>query len=186
MEQQPKNRDALELADAYWRDAAEYLLRYRTIFHMPDRDNQGIKSRRVKAYIDLRTATETILKSRFCLRIETDQKRSAILDDLRKLRHNIIELVKASVLTPSNEVAEVLSKCDLAPIFWRYEAESRQAREEDDRHYYATVGSDQWLAKLEEFVDAEVGDMDKRLKAFSRIVSGAQLSAEIFGERSAE
>jgi hypothetical protein len=59
-----ENRAALELADAYWRDAKDYVQRYQFTIKMEERDNWSIKSRRVKAYIDLRLAIETILKAR--------------------------------------------------------------------------------------------------------------------------
>ena len=68
----------LELAGNYADDAADFFHRYRVTFYSEEVDYQGIKSRRAKAYVDLRMALEALLKATLCLRMATD------LDNLRR------------------------------------------------------------------------------------------------------
>jgi len=52
----------IELAGYYCQDATDFLGRYRLTFYSDQMDFQGVKSRRVKAYVDLRMALEALLK----------------------------------------------------------------------------------------------------------------------------
>jgi hypothetical protein len=50
----------LELAGFYSNDATDFLRRYRFTFYSEEVDFQGVKSRRAKAYVDLRMALEAM------------------------------------------------------------------------------------------------------------------------------
>ncbi len=58
----------VELAGFYAEDAFDFYSRYRFTFYSGQVDFQGVKSRRSKAYVDLRMAVESLLKSVVCLR----------------------------------------------------------------------------------------------------------------------
>lgn len=173
------NRDALKLSDAYWRDAQDYLQRYQFTVNSEERDYWGIKSRRMKAYIDLRFAIETILKSKICLSTGAGLSRDDLLSELLALGHNVGKLVQRSGLALTPELGQALAGCERAPVHWRYEAEAREARDQDERDYYATVGDDPWMRKLETFVEIEVKAIGLELQSYSRIVSGSELLDEI-------
>ena len=173
------NRAALELADAYWRDAQDYLQRYQFTVNSDERDYWSIKSRRMKAYIDLRFAIETILKSKICLSTGAGTSGEDVLRELRALGHNIGALVQRSGLALTDDLAQALASCERAPVHWRYEAEAREARAQDERDYYATVGDDAWMRKVETFAENQVKAIDQELKSYSGIVSGSELLDEI-------
>jgi hypothetical protein len=176
-----ENRAALELADAYWRDAMDYVQRYQFTINMEERDNWNIKSRRMKAYIDLRFAIEGALKARICLNTGANVGREDLLRRLRSWGHDISELMKHAGSATEPAMQEALNRCEIAPIHWRYEAEAREARSEDERNYYATVGSDAWMEKLEAFAAQEVKDLNTELQAYSGLVTMADLYDQIFG-----
>jgi hypothetical protein len=62
----------LELAGYYCQDVFDFLRRFQLTFYSDKMDFQGVKSRRVKAYVDLRMALEALLKpSSVCARAAT-------------------------------------------------------------------------------------------------------------------
>jgi hypothetical protein len=179
MSEKQANRDLARMADAYWRDGQDYLRRFELVFNSEHQDHSSIKSRRVKAYIDLRMAVETTLKSLYCL----DSKKSpnSTRNILKyEFKHNIAELAKAVGLDINSKEFAALKKCERAPVHWRYEVEARQSRSNDERDYYDTVGEDSWIAILIDFVTRMLRQIDGRLKTFSRVVSAAEVADEMF------
>lgn len=174
-----ENRRALELANADWCDAQDYLQRYRFTVKSKEPDYWNNKSRRMKVYIDLRMAIETILKSMICLSTKAGTGGDDRLRGLRKLRHNVSNLVDRTEISLNNELVEALKKCDSAPVDWRYEADAREAREKDERDYSATVGSDAWMNQLEDFVAREVNALGTNLQAYSGIHTASEVLERI-------
>lgn len=178
MTKQHENRVALELSDGYWADALDYIQRYKLTVTSEVRDYWSPKSRRMKAYLDLRFAIEAYLKSRICLSTRAGSSREELLKELRGLSHNIGRLVQRSGLVLDSNLVEALKKCDEAPVYWRYEVEARASRAEDDSDYRSTVGNDVWMKMLEDFVASEVTMLGRELNAYGRLVVAVDLIEE--------
>lgn len=173
MNKKHDNRAALELSDGYWADAQDYIQRYKFTVESEVRNYWDNKSRRMKAYIDLRFAIETLLKSRICLSTGAGCSREDLLKELFSLGHKIGKLVHRSGWKLDPVITDALGKCDSAPVHWRYEVEARASRDEDERYYRATVGNDAWMRKLEGFAESEIKALGKELNEYSCIVSAS-------------
>jgi hypothetical protein len=175
--------DRLRLAHYYWEDARDYLKRYRVLFHNAEFDFQGIKSRRVKCYIDLRMALEAILKAGLCLKSKWSDGGEPLIKRIKGYSHNIGKLQAEALkgFKIDKAVLDAIARCDTAEIVLRYQVEAAAFREGDDRDYYATIGSDKWLDTIEAFVGDAATQIGKRLNKFSKPVDARTLIAKILG-----
>lgn len=172
--------DKFELAQSYFEDAADYLARYRALFYSQTMDHQGIKSRRVKCYIDLRLAVEATLKSAICYTASDEEDASKLLDRIVRFRHGITGLVGEAqgFFGLGDQDRAALEKCDVAKIELRYQAEAIPFRTPDDRAYYDTIGNDPWLSKIEALVRQMMDSLNNELKKQSKPVSAKDLTAK--------
>lgn len=153
----------LELAGYYSDDANDFFQRYRLTFYSDQMDFQGIKSRRIKAYVDLRMALEALLKATICLRSPYGLAGKRLVGKVRKYSHDT-ERLNADALRGvalDGRYSEAISGCRVAPVDLRYQFDAMIFREPDEGPYYETIGSDVWLKTLEEFVETGL----KRLRA---------------------
>ncbi len=79
----------LELTGYFSEDAFDFFHRYKLTFYSDQFDFQCVKSRRVKAYIDLRMALEVLLKAAVCLRGSGELAGRQLVREIRRYRHNI-------------------------------------------------------------------------------------------------
>lgn len=162
----------IELANFYYQDAADFHRRFRLTFYSDRADFQSVKSRRAKAYIDLRMALEALLKSVICLRQPRNVCGKPLVGQIRAYRHNIDNLARDGLknFCVDSRFTEAIDKCRIAPVDLRYQFDAMCFRFPDDRSYYETIGSDAWLQTLEEFVGEGLRRLNEVLKRRSRIV----------------
>ena len=165
----------VELAGYYAQDAADFLRRYRFTFYADGLDFQGVKSRRTKAYVDLRMAVEALLKAGICLRSSFSLAGAPLVKCVRGYSHSIGKLSVDALkgLKLSAPYMEALAKCDMAPVDLRYQFDAMNFRVPNDENYYNTIGSNQWLKLLEEFSDAGIRRVQSALNRRSKIVPGS-------------
>lgn len=164
----------VELADHYARDAADFLHRYRLTFYSTEVDYQGIKSRRAKAYVDLRMALEALLKATFCLRAPYSLSGKPLVVSIRGYSHDVDRL-RADALRRFNvdkKYIAAISKCNIAPVDLRYQFDAMNFRVPNDKNYYDTIGSTVWLATIEEFVRVGLKRVQSALGRRSKVVPG--------------
>jgi hypothetical protein len=171
----------LELAGYYADDAADFLRRYRVTFYSKDFDFQGVKSRRAKAYVDLRMALEATLKAAISLRSPFALSGKPLVDKVRSYSHRIDKLTRDALkgIRVDARYLTAMEKCDIAPVDLRYQFDAMTFRTPDDRTYYETIGSDAWLETLERFIDIGVKRLKAALGRRSKIISGTVLMAEL-------
>ncbi|MBR0751586.1 hypothetical protein JQ604_05285 [Bradyrhizobium jicamae] len=164
----------LELAGNYADDAVDFLHRYRVTFYSQEVDYQGIKSRRAKAYVDLRMALEALLKAILCLRSPYSLAGKPLVDSIRRYSHDIDRLRKAAFrgVKLNEGQATAIAKCNIAPVDLRYQFDAMNFRVPNDQNYYDTIGSSAWLKTIEGFVQAGLKRLRAALGRRSKIVTG--------------
>jgi hypothetical protein len=164
----------LELAGNYSDDAADFYHRYRVTFYSEEVDYQGIKSRRAKAYVDLRMALEALLKAIVCLRSPYSLAGKPLVKAIRAYSHDIDKLQKDALLGIKLDADRVvaISKCNIAPVDLRYQFDAMNFRVPNDEAYYETIGSNAWLKTIEETVQTGLARLRKALGRRSKVVTG--------------
>lgn len=171
----------LELAGYYCQDAFDFLRRFQLTFYSDKMNFQGVKSRRVKAYVDLRMALEALLKSVICLRARRDFAGRPLVRMVRQYSHDTerLKIDALKGLRLDARYSEAIDKCRIAPVDLRYQFDAMIFREPDDRNYYETIGSDVWLKTLEEFVEGGLARLNAALGRRSKIVPGSIVAVEV-------
>ena len=171
----------LELAGYYSDDANDFFQRYRLTFYSDKMDFQGVKSRRIKAYIDLRMALEALLKAVICLRARRGLAGKRLVRMVRGYSHDIGRLKKDALkgIALDTRYSEAIDKCRTAGIDLRYQFDAMIFREPDDGPYYETIGSEFWLKTLEEFVETGSTRLRASLNRRAKIVSSQIVGQEI-------
>jgi hypothetical protein len=164
----------LELAGNYSDDAADFFHRYRVTFYSQEVDYQGIKSRRAKAYVDLRMALEALLKATLCLRAPYSLAGKPLVNKIRRYSHDIDQLRKDALkgIKLNNKQATAISKCNIAPVDLRYQFDAMNFRVPNDKNYYETIGSSDWLKTIEDFVHQGLRRLRTALGRRSKIKTG--------------
>ena len=144
-------------------------------------DFQGVKSRRAKAYVDLRMALEALLKSVICLRAPLGLAGKPLVKMVQRYRHNT-ERLKTDALKGihlDDRFSNAIDKCSIALVDLRYQFDAMDFRTPDDRDYYETVGSDAWLKILEEFVESGLTRLRTALSRRDKILNTADIREEL-------
>jgi len=164
----------LELAGNYADDAADFFHRYHVTFYSQEVDYQGIKSRRAKAYVDLRMALEALLKATLCLRSPYPLAGKPLVKAIRRYSHDIDQLRQDALkgIKLNDKQATAISKCKIAPVDLRYQFDAMNFRVPNDKSYYETIGSSDWLKMIEDFVQVGLKRLRTALSRRSKIVTG--------------
>jgi hypothetical protein len=164
----------LELAGFYSDDADDFLRRYRLAFYSEEINFQAKKSRRAKAYVDLRMALEALLKAIVCLRAPYGLAGAPLVKKIRGHSHNCDSLMSSAFegILLGQQVRNDIAKCNIAPVDLRYQFDAMNFRSPDDRNYYETIGSNAWLKTMENFVEAGLKRIQPALNRRSKIVPG--------------
>jgi hypothetical protein len=165
----------LELAGNYSDDAADFYHRYRVTFYSEEVDYQGIKSRRAKAYVDLRMALEALLKAVGCLRSPYTLAGKSLVKAIRAYSHDIEKVQEDALrgIKIDEKYVAAISKCNVAPVDLRYQFDAMNFRVPNDENYYNTIGSTAWLKLIEGFVQEGLKRLKKALGRRSKIVPGS-------------
>jgi hypothetical protein len=171
----------LELAGNYSDDAADFYHRFRVTFYSEEVDYQGIKSRRAKAYVDLRMALESLLKATLCLRSPYSMAGKPLVKAIRAYSHDIGRLQKDALrgIKLDETYSTAVSKCNIAPVDLRYQFDAMNFRVPNDENYYNTIGSTAWLKIIEEFVRMGLQRLQAALGRRSKIVPGSIAMQEL-------
>ncbi len=169
----------LELAGYYSDDASDFFQRYRLTFYSDQMDFQGVKSRRIKAYVDLRMALEALLKAVVCLRAQRSLAGKPLVRMVRDYSHDVGRLKEDALkgVDLDARYSEAIDGCRIAPVDLRYQFDAMIFREPDEGPYNETIGSDVWLRTLEEFVGTGLTRLRASIGRRSKIVS-AQIVAQ--------
>jgi hypothetical protein len=171
----------LELAGYYSDDAVDFFHRYQVTFYSEEFDFQSIKSRRSKAYVDLRMSLEALLKAALCLRAPYSLAGKPLVSKMRAYSHDIGRLAGDALkgFRVDRLYLTAIYKCAVAPVDLRYQFDAMNFRSPDDKNYYDTIGSSVWLKTIEEFIEMGTKRLRAALDRRSKIVAGSVAVQEL-------
>lgn len=177
----------VDVADHYYKDAVDFLHRFILCWESERYNFQAVKSKRFKAFIDLRMALECSLKSICSYKIHHELSGEELVGRMRKYSHfiarsaaDIFELLSVDVAAWLKITAKL---CDEnLPVDIRYRFDAFDFRSNDEELYYQTIGDDFWLItfyeKTKEFTSYIGGELSKE----SRVISSADLRELMMAE----
>ena len=171
--------DNIQIADNYFNDSIDLLFRYKLTFdHF-----SFVKSRRVKAFIDLRMSFECILKASVSYFAHINGERRCIIRKIEGYGHRVDKLAEVFSQYMSERhavsVSEFVADLRQLPMGLRYKLDCFDFLEAKEDLYYRTVGSDTWLQNLYECTKSICDWLNEHLKRHSRIINGAELWEEL-------
>jgi hypothetical protein len=160
-------------------DAYDYLARFRCTFYSDRADFQGMKSRRLKAFVDLRLAIEAILKGFIALRQPTGSAGKVLVHAVEKHSHKLSpaweEVVKLWRFSKMDPLNSLIADCDQLPLSLRYTLDARDFLESREELYYRTIGNDKWMHCLEQTISRASHRLNQILGRRSRVASAADI-----------
>ena len=187
MHQETTRPTYLEVSNHFFHDAMDFKIRYRYCMDSEGPLFDTPRSRRAKVFIDLRMGIESILKSLICYYENNDRKGKTLINWIEKYRHNIGKMLrKANPHIPSELISEYekeIEKLDLLPVGLRYRFDTWDFRDNQETLYYETIGSDNWLEKLYEFLSSLIDFLKESLKKHNRLIKGSEIMKEIMEPR---
>lgn len=171
--------DYLYVASDYYRDAEDFLHRYRLTVD----DFYATKSKRFKLFIDLRMAAECALKASIAYYNQSELCRKDLIQKTKCYGHKIKEmkdeLKSNSNLILTKSIEKYFLDLDNLPVGVRYRLDGMDYREANEEIYYQTIGDDDWLDGLYENLKQFVSDIGKKLSSHSRVIPSSELFNEI-------
>jgi len=169
----------IQVSDYFYRDAADLIKRFRLVTKDPDSSFVIIKSSRFKSFIDLRMATESILKAIVSLNVHSDLSGEKLVKRMEGYRHHLDKLMREAephippaLLEFTKSYCSEISKL---PVGLRYSLDGMSYLQAQEKHYYKTIGNDTWLYGLRDHLTAITEHIGKELNSHSRILSGKEL-----------
>ena len=168
-------RDRLEIADSFFRDSMDFLVRYRLTRNL----FSPIRSRRFKLFIDLRIAYECILKANLAYFAEDSDNRQLIIRRVESYRHDINRLFKDVSPFLSEDLVRkgqhLNVKLSLLPVSLRYCLDGRDFFEAKEEDYFSSIGQDSWMEDFAKYVKTLLSMIDEKLQGNSNVVSSNEL-----------
>lgn len=173
----------IDVANDFFHDCIDLLQRYRMIIdHF-----SGIRSKRLKTFIDLRIAAECLLKSYVAYFKLSELDRGDVIKKIETYGHKITSMaVEAEGFADHQNWASFspyVAKLDILPVGLRYRLDVFDFREVNEVLYYETVGNDAWLYGLHDSLKALSDDMNQHLNSHSCVVSVEELWEELITPR---
>lgn len=171
--------DRLEVAGRFITDARDYFIRFRCTFYSAEYDFQSIKSRRAKAFIDLRLALECSLKGYIAIRQPYSSGGEKLVRQVELNRHNIEKLYNTACklwrIKLPDDTSTVILDCSQLNIGIRYSFDAFDFLWHQEKLYYKTIGSDYWINQLKDIVEALISHQGKAMQRRIRVVSAADI-----------
>jgi len=172
----------MEIAGKFSTDAFDYFTRFRCSFYSSEYDFQSIKSRRCKAFTDLRLALECVLKAYIALRQPFSSGGKELIDSVESHKHNIKKLLQEALslwkINLDPEIEKVILECSELNMGIRYAFDAFDFREVNQDLYYRTIGSDSWIIKLRDTVELLIKRQHSILNKRSKVVCAADIPLE--------
>ena len=175
----------IELANHYYHDAIDLLLRFDTCWKKQDAHFGSIRSRRGKLYVDLAMSLECSYKSIKAYFEYKHLNGEALVREVRRLNHGLSGFhPQEHGFVFSNEKLANFFTCFITQsqtlgIGLRYRIDNWDFREAEEELYYQTIGCDTWMNNLFQ-VAKEIADWQGReLNNESRVVTIADAFEEI-------
>lgn len=176
-----------DVAEHYYKDTVDFLNRFILCWDSDRYDFQSVKSKRFKAFIDLRMALECVLKSICSYKIHHELSGRELVDRMKKYGHYIGKSTSAISSLLNRETYSWLSEtaklCDSnLPVDIRYRFDAFDFRQNDEEVYYKTIGDDRWLITFYEKTEELKKYIGSELSKESRIFNSTELRDLVLAE----
>jgi hypothetical protein len=179
----------IELANHYYHDANDLLVRFDTCWKNDFASFGSIRSRRAKLYVDLAMSLECSYKSiKACFEYQ-HLNGEALVREVRRLNHGLNGFHPQEYgFVFSNEnllefFTRFIEQSQSLGISLRYRIDNWDFREAEEELYYETIGCDIWMLNLfqvaKEITDWQGNELNKE----SRIVTLADAFEEILAPK---
>lgn len=166
------------MADDFFTDGVDLIERYTCYFDQYD----GIKSRRLKSFIDLRMALESLLKSAHALHGDQGRNRKVVIREVESFRHDILSLANAVRPYIPGELRSELwpfaERMKELPVGLRYALDGYDFIYAREELYYQTIGNDHWMDSFHKAICNLKDEIDKELSKHSGVVSLSDIPIE--------
>ena len=177
----------VQVSNHFYHDAIDLHARYLVCEASDSPEFYSLKSRRMKCFIDLRMAMESVLKAVVTYYCYSDKQGEKLVKKIENYRHHIEKLIgKALEYLPEEcrERTDALCKqMDSLPVGLRYRLDVMDFKINNEKLYSDTVGSDDWMKDTSETIKSIADFIGKELSKESRILSGSELKKEYFSPK---
>jgi len=174
----------VQVANHFYHDAIDLHARYSVCEASEQPEFYSSKSRRMKCFIDLRMAMESVLKSVVTYYCHSDSQGKKLVQKVENYRHHIAKLIKKALYHLPEELRDKTStlctELDELPVGLRYRLDVMSFNRNNQRLYSETVGCDTWMGSTSETIKLIADFIGKELNKESRILSGSDLKEEFF------
>jgi hypothetical protein len=116
-----------------------------------------------------------------CLRCPFALAGKPLVEKVRGYSHRIDQLASDALkgIRIESRCLAAMEKCRIAPVDLRYQFDAMNFRVPDDKSYYDTIGSKDWLKTPEELVEKGAKRLSAALGRRSKVVSGKVVALEL-------
>lgn len=165
----------LDVAGRFATDAADFIARFRCTYYSDDFDFQSIKSRRFKAFGDLRISIEATLKGFIALRQPYGSGGRDLVHVVEKFGHKLERLTAEMTRLWRCQIAEdlrqLISQCEKLPVGLRYSLDAFDYLEAHEELYYETIGSDHWMKRVEKLAEEARKCLQDKLSRRAKVIA---------------
>ena len=180
----PPLPESIGVAEDFCHDCYDLLQRYKLTIEA----FFGVRSKRLKCFVDLRMAAECILKAHAAYYLMQELSRREVVKSVEGYGHRLGRLggdVSKSVAADKwAALAPFIEQLDRLPVGLRYRLDVFDFRGVNEEFYYATVGSDAWLDNLHDAIEAVANDFREQLSTHDRILTGEDVWEELLASES--
>jgi len=169
-----------EIAGHFLADSQDYLLRVR----LTEDDFWGVKSRRLKWFIDIQLAYECALKAIIAESRSGQGDGARLLEEFEEYRHRIERLEADAFRVLQLSLRSFGSDLDALPVGLRYRVDCWDYIGSNGPQYYETAGSHAWLESLVNQTRSIGNFVQGRLETYSRAHTGEALWEAMINARS--
>ena len=173
----------IEVSDHFYHDSCDLLSRFGSSFDGESVTFHSIKSRRMKCFVDLRMAMESVLKAYASYYCHSNLCGDKLVKKIENYRHHVEKILpKCNDYLPEEERVACKRYCDdLAklPVGLRYKLDVMDFIDENEEIYYSTIGRDDWLTELKNNIRSIASCIGDALSKESRVISGEEIWKEL-------
>jgi hypothetical protein len=160
-----------EIASHFLADTTDYLARV----HLTRDEFGGMKSRRLKWFMDIRLAYECALKAAIAESMRDAEDGERLLKEIEGYGHRIGQLERDAFPVLLEGLRPFGAELDRLPVGLRYRIDCWDFISSRGRDYYETAGDDTWRESLLGQTRVIVQHVSEKLNKYSRILSGDEL-----------
>ena len=169
----------IEVSDHFYHDSCDLLCRFESSFDGDSITFYSVKSRRMKCFVDLRMAMESILKAYSSYYCHSDISGQKIVQKIENYRHHVEKLLpKCSGYIPDVWQQDCIKYCDdlsKLPVGLRYKLDVMDFIYQNEELYYATIVNDAWMRGLKDNISGITEHIGDVLSKESKILSGKEV-----------